>query len=178
MQQDAAQFTEAVISSLYDEANNEASQSHLYELFGTELVQEFDCAASLINNCQKTLGHPISYTAYLPVPAVNSTSLQESFNQLLRTEVMEKQCPHPTCHSEIANSKTSISKLPKIIVAAVQRFTSLNNMPAIKLRHSIEIPSTFEPYLGAPRYILTGAVVHIGNAANYGHYVSLGTLSK
>ena len=145
----------------------------LWELFGSRLTEEFTCAADFMNNCEKTYGRPTCYPACLPVPAFNSATLDKSMKLLLCTEEnRERKCPHPLCKSDIAGSKTVLDKLPKVLIIQLQRFFIQDNQP-IKLKHMINIPKTFHPFIGSPKYILTGAMVHCSEVTSNGHYLAL-----
>ena len=145
----------------------------LWELFGSRLTEEFTCAADFMNNCEKSYGRPTCYPACLPVPAFNSASLDKSMKLLLCTEEnRERKCPHPLCKSDIAGSKTVLDKLPKVLIIQLQRFFIQDNQP-IKLKHMINIPKTFHPFIGSPKYILTGAMVHCSEVTSNGHYLAL-----
>ena len=145
----------------------------LWELFGSRLTEEFTCAADFMNNCEKTYGRPTCYPACLPVPAFNSATLDKSMKLLLCTEEnRERKCPQPLCKSDIAGSKTVLDKLPKVLIIQLQRFFIQDNQP-IKLKHMINIPKTFHPFIGSPKYTLTGAMVHCSEVTSNGHYLAL-----
>ena len=158
---------------MYEENTSEEGRNMLWDLFATTLRQEFKCAAHFLNNCENTYGTPIVYTACLPLPAKDSESLQKSLNMILSEEKdRERKCRHKNCKSDIADVVTQLEKLPSVFILQLQRFRYTDN-GAEKLGHKMTIPTQLEPYPGAPSYILTGAVVHVGPLASSGHYVAL-----
>ena len=91
---------------------------------------------------------------------------------LCTQEFRERRCPQPSCRSELTSSTTFLQKLPKVFIFQIQRFMSRSNQEH-KLEHNIKIPTTLQPCVGSPTYVLTGAVVHYGSQTVSGHFVSI-----
>ena len=58
-----------------------------------------------------------------------------------------------------------------MLILQLNRFTSRKGRQ-IKLKHKIKVSQRLTPVQDGPAYILTGAIIHTGERATDGHYVS------
>ena len=170
-QEDAVEFLHSLIECLQQNLG-EQGREDLWNLLGSTLEEQFQCEGVLLKNCPILSAPPVDYHGYLPLPVTGSTSVQQSFQMLLCSEEFrERNCPNPTCRSELASSTTLLTKLPKMLILQLTRFTSINGKQ-VKLKDKIKVSHELTPVQGGPVYVLTGAVIHTGERATSGHYVS------
>jgi hypothetical protein len=107
-QQDTADFLASLLLSIENELTQD-KKIFLWNLFGSTLIEEFDCDSSILSNCIKTISPPLVYPYLLPVPASNSKSLEESLELLCRkNQVRVRVCPDVDCNGQFALSNSLI----------------------------------------------------------------------
>ena len=172
-QQDAAQFLNDFVSALHNETVNSEQHEKINKLLSIHISDEFICAGHTLNNCHPKQLRPTIYPCCLPIPAVNSDSLENSLSELLCVQNnFERKCSQ--CPEDTGESSTKIQNQPEIMTFQIQRFSfdNLSNK-TVKINHPIKIPMTLSlPYPNEPVYNLTSAIVHSGTPSA-GHYISL-----
>ena len=165
-QHDPALYLNALIVCLRNELMP-ISVQQLDEMFCTSMTEELRCTDSLL--CPATI-NPIEYSAPLPLPALNSISVENSCQIFLQTEQRVRTCR--ACLGTNAHVEKKLAQLPRVLVIQLTRFQIRNKRELVKLKHRIRTAYKLQPQPGGPVYELTGVVVHKGEEAISGHYVS------
>ena len=172
-QQDCAQFLNDFVSALHNETVNSEQHEKINKLLSITIIDEFICAGHTLNNCHPKQLSPTIYPCCLPIPALNSNSLEHSLSELLCVQNhFERKCSQ--CPEDTGECSTKIQNEPEIMSFQFQRFSfdNLSNK-TLKINHPIQIPMTLSlPYPDEPVYNLASAIVHSGTPSN-GHYISL-----
>ena len=172
-QQDCAQFLNDFVSALHNETVNSEQHEKINKLLSITIIDEFICAGHTLNNCHPKQLSPTIYPCCLPIPALNSNSLEHSLSELLCVQNhFERKCSQ--CPEDTGECSTKIQNEPEIMSFQFQRFSfdNLSNK-TLKINHPIQIPMTLSlHYPDEPVYNLASAIVHSGTPSN-GHYISL-----
>ena len=172
-QHDAAEFLETMMDCLKNELTT-SSQLNLEELFKTIIKEERNCILKHIYECEKK-ETSVSHPYMLSLPVQNSKSLAQSMAMFLGEETINVTCGNGHCNSEQAELTSSLYKMPLALVIQLKRSVPNPQIPntMMKLKNQIRVPARYLFKPGYPQYILTGALVQIGEEAGSGHYVSL-----
>ena len=118
--------------------------------------------------CGQTTINMVDHPFTLPIPVSNS--VEQSLKMMCSEEIREQNCD--TCGDHHAKVTTKLTSLPKIMILQILRFTSENGEQK-KVIRDMFVPITLRPNADGPLYELTGAMVHLGNTTDCGHFVSI-----
>lgn len=163
-QQDTAEFLTSLMGCIQNELREEQTED-LKNLVNTSIVEELVCANP---SCGETAVNMVDHPFSLPIQVSNS--VEQSLKSMCSEELRARDCD--TCGGRFAKVTPKVTSLPRILIMQILRFTSENGEQK-KVTRDISVPIDLRPNADGPTYKLTGAMVHIGNTTDCGHFVSI-----
>ena len=167
IQQDSCEFFQSFLRSLEIESSTcRVVGPTLDNFFKVTLQPVFQCS----NGCPSENLASLPNVGFLPIPATNCNTVEQSLGQVLNTEDgVFKNCGH--CPGNIGRVTTKIETFPEVLLLQLERFRRIGGVIE-KIDRRITTPETLNFAQDGTSYSLTSAVVHSGTPSA-GHYVTL-----
>lgn len=161
-QQDTADFLTSLMGCIQSELRDGQTE-YLRNLFNISMIEEFVCCL-----CGQTTINMVDHPFTLQIPV--SHSVEHSLKIICTDELRVRNCD--ACGDHHAKVTTKLTSIPKIMILQILRFTSENGEQK-KVIRDMFVPINLRPNADGPLYELTGAMVHLGNTTDCGHFVSI-----